>query len=142
MLIDSNTVLREGAARTTGAGEAIALTSFTKPGKQNPIPFCIKVTEDYTGGTSMTFALQQADLRNGAFSEVKGFSLTVPTADLKKGTMLPVRYLPRDITKPWIRLSYVAEGSFSTGSVFAYVGREVEEPYEEGMYIKDGKVVG
>lgn len=142
MITDSNLILREGAAHSSGAGEAVALSSLAFPGKHDPVAMVLCVTESYTGGTAMTFTLQQADRRNGEFSAVPGFSLTVPISELEAGTLLPLRHLPRGVTKPWVRLAYSAEGSFSTGSVFCAITRERPEPYEAGMYADRGRIVG
>ena len=142
MLIDSNLVLKEGDAYATGAGDALALTSLKFAGRMEPIPFIFKVTTSYTGGTSMTFKLQQSDTENGSYTDVDGSSFTLALAALVVGAEAPIRYLPRGVTKPWIKLAYTAAGTFTAGKIFAGVTRESPEAYAAGMYIDSGTVVG
>lgn len=142
MLVDSNLVLKEGAVTATGSGDPVGLTSLQIPGKGDPIPFAFKVTESFAGGTSVAFKLQQSATRDGGYVDVDGSGFSMPTAALTVGARAPVKYLPRGVTKQWIRLAWTVAGSFTAGKIFAALAREDSEPYEAGQYIDGGKVEG
>ena len=145
MVIDSNLVLMDstpilGAAVT---GNAVPLTSFLKPGREEPIPICAKVVgTDFAGGTSITFKLIQSDTQGGTYTDVPGSSITVALADLTVGKPIGWRHLPRGVSKPWINMSATPTGTFTAGSVFAAIVREDALPMEAGMYFDKGKNVG
>lgn len=83
MIIDSNTVLLDSAP-ILGAvvtGDAVGLTSFFNPGREEPIPVSAKVVEDFKGGTSVAFKLQQAETKDGSYEDVSGSSVSVALAD-------------------------------------------------------------
>ena len=143
MLIDSNLVLADNEAITSNiAGSAVALTSFKKPGREEPIPFYMVCTVAGAGGTSVAFKLQQADTQGGTYSDVPGASWTVLLAALTKGARLGPRFLPEGVTKPWIKLVSTNTGTFTAGKVFAAIVREDDLPMESGMYIDHGVTVG
>lgn len=145
MLIDSNLVLMDGTP-ILGApvtGPAVALTSLLKPGRAEPIPICAKVVgEAFAGGTSITFKLTQSDTEAGTYTEVSSSAVTVPLADLKVGTPIGWRFLPRGTSKPWLKVVATPTGTFTAGKIFAAVVREDDLPYEAGMYIDKGIVRG
>lgn len=142
MLVDSNLVLKEGAVTATGSGDPVGLTSLQIPGKGDPIPFAFKVTETFAGGTSVAFKLQQSDAKDGTYADVEGSGFTMTQAALVVGARAPIKYLPRGVTKQWIKLAYTVTGSFTAGKIFAALTREDHEPYEAGQYIDGGKVKG
>ncbi len=142
MLVDSNLVLKEGAITATGAGDPVGLTSLQIPGKGEPVPFAFKVTESFAGGTSVAFKLQQSASRDGSYADVDGSEFAMPAAALTVGARAPVKYLPRGVTKPWLKLAWTVTGSFTAGKIFAALVREDIEPYEAGQYIDGGKVEG
>ena len=145
MLIDSNTVFFDSAAVTSGevTGNAVGLTSLMKPGRAEPIHICAKVVEeDFSGGTSIDFKLTQSDRESGSYDDVPGSAVTVPLADLKVGKTIGWRFLPAGVTKPWLKMVATPSGSFTTGRIFAAVVREESQPWEDGMYIDAGSVVG
>lgn len=142
MLIDSNLVSLDGVSIASEAtGTAVGLTSFLKPGREEPVPVSVRLTEAAAGGTSLTLKLQQCATEDGSFEDVPGSSLTLAAADLVTGRNLGWRFLPPGVTQPWIRVVATPEGSFSAGKLFAAVVREDELPYEEGMYIDKGRVL-
>ena len=63
-------------------------------------------------------------------------------AGLKTGKPLGWRFIPRGVTKPWLKLVVSPGGTFSAGKLFAAIVREDELPYEDGMYIDKGSLVG
>ena len=144
MLIDSNAVLLDGVnvAGTVVTGVAVGLTSFLKPGREEPVPVAVKVAEGFAGGTSVTLKLQEAAAENGSFTDVADSAVTVAAAKLVPGARIGWRFLPRGVEKPWIRLVATPSGTFTAGSLFGAVVREDELPQEAGMYIDAGVVKG
>lgn len=142
MLVDSNLVLKEGAVTANGAGDPVGLTSLRIPGKGEVVPFAFKVTESFAGGTSVAFKLQQSATRDGSYADVDGSEFTLATAALAVGARAPIKYLPRGVTKPWLKLAWTVTGSFTAGKIFAALVREDSEAYEAGQYINSGKVEG
>lgn len=145
MLLDANLISLDSAAVTSSAvtGSAVPLTSFLIPGREEPIPICAKVVgADFAGGTSITFKLTQSDTQDGTYTDVPASSVTVALADLKAGKTIGWRFLPRGVSKPWLKIVATPTGTFTAGKVFGAVVREDDLPYEAGMYIDKGVVVG
>ena len=143
MIIDSPLVFLDGediSEATTG--NAVGLTSFLKPGREEPIPLCIRMVEAAAGGTGIELTLQESDSEDGTFTDVPGASLTVKLADLGAGARLGWRWLPAAVEKPWVRLSMTPEGTFTAGKIFAALTREDALPYEAGMHIDGGVAQG
>lgn len=142
MIIDSNLVLVDSAALSgTVTSNVVGLTSLKKPGKFDAIPIYFGCTGDVAGGTSIAVKLQQSDTSSGEFADVPGSSMTLLLADLQAiaaGGHAPYKYLPRGVTKPWIKMVVTATGTFTGGKFFAAIMREDDEPYEEGFYIDRG----
>lgn len=142
MLIDSNLVSIDSAELSgTITPVAIPLTSLYRPGRMERPLVCVQGSKDCAGGTSVTIGFQQADEENGTFAAV-GPTFVVPLADLQKGIPVGPRFLPREIVKPWVKITATKQGSFSNGTLFAAVVREDVMPYDEGMYIDRGEVQG
>lgn len=146
MLIDSNAVLVEaelkGAAIT---GDPVGLTSLKIPGKFDCLPIYFSASPDIAGGTKITVKLQQADTKDGVYADVDGSTWEATTAqlqDISKGARVGIKWMPRSVTKPWVKMVVTPTGSYTKGKVFAAVTREDYEGYEPGLYIKGGKVVG
>lgn len=144
MIIDSNAVLMDNKAitSTTVNGDAVGLTSLFKPGRAEPIRIVTKVVSDFSGGTSVTFKLSECATQNGSYYDITSSAITIPTSELRAGKVIGWRILPSGVSKRWIKMVAAPTGTFATGSVFAAVVREEEQPYEEGMYIDAGTVKG
>lgn len=143
MIIDSQLVFLDGEDISAAAtGNAVALTSFLKPGREEPIPICIRMVEAAAGGTSIALTLQECDSEKGTFADVPGASLTVALADLGAGARLGWRWLPPAVEKPWVRLSITPTGTFTAGKIFAALAREDDLPYAAGMHIAGGVAAG
>ena len=138
MLIDDNLVSIDSQALSgTVTPVAIALNAFKKPGRQEPIPVAIRATRDVAGGTSLTIGFSQSDTQAGTFNAA-GPSWTVTLAELQTGLCVGPRWLPREITKPWIKITVSKTGTFTAGKLFAAVVREDDLPYVSGLYIDKG----
>lgn len=145
MLIDSNLVLLDSATivSTAVTGPAVALTSLLNPGRAEPIPICAKVVgEAFAGGTSITFKLTQSDSEAGTYTDVPGSATTVAASDLKIGTLIGWRFLPRGASKPWLKMVATPSGTFTAGKIFGAIVREDDLPYEAGMYFDKGVLQG
>ncbi len=141
MIIDSNLILFEGSV-STKTGDPIALNSLQIPGKAEPILINCKFTENLAGATSVTLSLQQADSKDGTFSDVSGASLNVAAADFIVGKRTAWRFIPRSVTNPWLRLKVTVTGTPTAGKLFCALSGFEDEPYEAGQYINKGIVVG
>ena len=144
MILDDNLVSIDNADLRGSAitGNAVALTSFQKPGRMGPIPMMVTVSADATGGTGVALSLLQADAQDGSFTEVPGSNMTVASADMHPGMNIGWRYLPAGVTKQWLKVKVAPTGTYTAGKVFAAVTREEILPYVAGMYISDGVVKG
>lgn len=143
MLIDSTLVLIDDKDISSAiTGEGVALTSFLKPGREEPIPLCIRMTEAAAGGTSLALKLQECDSADGTWADVPGASVSVVLAGLGAGRRLGWRWLPAAVSKPWVRLVATPTGTFTAGKLFAALAREDDLPLEGGMYIDGGTVKG
>ena len=138
MIIDSNLVSIDSQALSgTVTPVAVALNAFKKPGRQGPIPVAIRATANTAGGTSLTIGFSQADTQSGEYSAV-GPSWTVTLAELQTGLCVGPRWLPREVDKPWIKITVSKTGTFTAGKLFAAVVREDDLPYVSGLYIDKG----
>lgn len=143
MIIDSNLVFTDGPITATSSSELVPLTSFFKPGRMDPIPFALRVTEDFTNLTSLTITLMESDSQEGTYTEVPAATMTIPLAKLKAGAALGWRFLPNTVEKQWLKLAYTVTGTAPTkGRIFAAMLREREAGYVAGMYINGGVVKG
>lgn len=143
MLIDSNLVFTDAPVTATGVSDPVALTSLYRPGRADPIPILVRVTEDFTALTSLTVKITECATKDGVYTDVSAASMTIPLADLKTGKKFGWRYLPANVDKQWLKLAYTVTGTAPTaGKLFAAIMREIEEPYEAGMYIDGGVVKG
>lgn len=139
MLIDDNLISIDCASlASTITGAPIALTSLLKPGRNTPIPCCVMVNEPAVGGTSIAIKLQQAATKDGVYSDVAGGSVTVALANMTPGKNIWLRFLPASVTNQWIKFVVTPTGSFTGGTVSAFVAREDEFLTESGMYIDGG----
>lgn len=143
MMLDDNLVSIDGKELSgTITGEAIALTSFQKPGRMGPVPMYVAVEGETSGGTSLTFTLKQSTDKDGEYENVAGSEVVVQMDAISPGKNLAWRFLPMGVTKPWIKIEATADGSFEGGKLFAAVVREELLSYEDGMYIDGGTVKG
>lgn len=146
MLLDSNNISIDNKPATSAiTGDAIPLTSLLKPGREEAICVFIRATEPVCAATgdgaasNMTFTIQQADAKDGTFETVA--TATVPLADLGKSVPLAWRWLPPAVTKSWLKINAQADGSVSSGKIFAAIVREDPLDYEDGMYIDKGQLM-
>jgi len=158
MIIDSNLVLIDHLTETEigSAGQnmsrAVPLTSFLEPGRQGPIPIVVQLSDGLLSEETITFKLFQGDEyaeaeTNSSGSEADWEEIGTFTASgpMKKGCRIGWRFLPRSVTKQWLRLQ-VGDTSDTSGShkatdltVFAAVVREDLFEYDKLLYINAGR---
>ena len=143
MLLDDNLIFFEDAALSGSIASApVPLTSLKKPGRAEPICVCCRVMETAQGGTSLTLKLQESDTETGTYADVAGSSETIPAAALTKGNKVYLRWLPGAVAKSWLKCAVTASGTFTAGKLTCAIVREDDQPYEAGLYIDKGQVVG
>jgi hypothetical protein len=144
MLLDDNLIFFEKASLGSAVtSAAVPLNSLFKPGKAEPICVFCKVNETAATGTSITLKLQEADSEAGDYSDVPGSSETILTAALVKDAKVYLRWLPAGVKKQWLKMNVTLTGStFTAGKITAAIVREDEQPYQAGMYIDKGAVIG
>lgn len=144
MILDDNLIFFENASLGSAVtSAAVPLTSLMKPGKAEPICVFAKCNQTAATGTSITLKLQEADSEAGDYSDVPGSSETILTAALVKDAKIYLRWLPGSVTKQWLKVDVTLTGStFTAGKITCAITREDEQPYQAGMYIDKGAVVG
>ena len=139
-IIDRNSVLFEGPLAAAATGNPVALTSLKLPGRMDPMPLRLSVTEAFSPDEmkSLAIHMEEADSADGPWASVPGASVTVDnTAEnpgLSLGARPYLRHLPQGVRKCWLRLVFTpvsAEGkNVTSGRLFAALTREEDLPYE------------
>lgn len=90
-------------------------------GNGSPVALRIQAVETFNNLTSLTVTLEQDD--TAAFSSAKSITLAVlPLADLVAGGSTPFDFMPKGVTKQFIRLKYTVAGTGpTTGKITAGV---------------------
>jgi len=158
MIIDSNLVLIDHLTKEEigEAGQnmsrAVPLTSFLEPGRQGPIPIVVQLSDGLVEGETITFKLFQGDAdadaetNANAGADWEEISSVTASGPMKKGCRIGWRFLPRSVTKQWLRLQ-VGDTNDNQGSghkatdltVFAAVVREDLFEYDKLLYINAGR---
>ncbi|MBE6441849.1 MAG: hypothetical protein E7022_05885 [Desulfovibrio desulfuricans] len=144
MILDDNLIFFEAASLGSAVtSAAVPLNSLKKPGREEPICVFAMCNQTAATGTSITLKLQEADSESGEYSDVPGSSETILTAALVKGARIYLRWLPGNVKKNWLKVDVTLTGSdFTAGKITAAIVREDSLPYEAGLYIDKGRVVG
>jgi len=141
MLLDDNLVMIDSAALVSAiTPTAVGLKSFLHPGKMDAVPvyICADKTTSGNASAAITINFQQASAQIGNSSGASssgvwvnaGPSWTLTASQLASGVPVGPRYLPREVTQPWIRLNVSKTGTFSAGALTAAIVREDYQPYE------------
>lgn len=93
------------------------------PGKAELGSILAQVTDDFAGGTSIQAQLVMSDTADGdsltGTIEVVQETAPVPAAQLKAGYRFRLDKMPPGITKRYLGLRYVVDGTFTTGTITA-----------------------
>ncbi len=94
----------------------------------DPIPLLAIVKEDFNNLTSLKVAVE-TDSTDAFTSAVELASSTVLLANLKKGKMIPLSFMPAG-NKGFVRLKYTVTGTApTTGKLSAYLTNAVEQSF-------------
>lgn len=141
-IIDRNAVFFEGPLIADARSSAVPLTALKIPGRMEPMPMRVSVTEAFSPEEiqSLSLSLEQADIADGSWSAVPGAAWSATGAELVSGARLGPRFLPQGVRKPWLRLIFTLSPqtgkSVTTGKLFAALLREEDLPYEPALQVK------
>ena len=139
-IIDSTSVFFEGPLTAESTGQAVPLTALRLPGRMEPMPLRISVTQAFVADEvqSLTITMQEADSPDGPWTDVPAATWAASGTELSLGARLGPRFLPRGVRKCWLRLRLTptAAGDISRGSIFAALLREEDWPYEEALKVR------
>ena len=125
LYLDKKLELSDGQSITSGSIESQNVIDFgVEHGSAEGKSIDIRVTEDFAGGTSVQFVLQ--DSANGTTFTDRITSTAYPAASLKTshGNPLCSIAVPAGLGR-YMRLKYVATGTFTKGKVHAILNTEV-----------------
>lgn len=123
----------------------VALTALTLPGRMEPMPLRVSVTEAFDPAevASLGLTLEEAATADAAAADwkaVPGAAWTVSGDALTLGARLGPRFLPQGVRACFLRLSLTPtakEGkSIGKGRIFAALMREDEQPWEAALQKK------
>jgi len=125
MLIDSNSVLFDHVAITSSAvnSTSVPLTSLEYPGHSEPISMFCRVSTAFASGTSLAVKIQES-ADNSTWSDVSGTTMSLALSALTKGADFGYRFLPKNVSKAYVRLVATPTGTFTAGKLFAAIVRE------------------
>ena len=144
-IIDRNCIFFEGPLTAPATGPVVALTALTLPGRMEPMPLRISVTEvfDPAEVASLGLTLEEtasADAADADWKAVPGAAWTVPGEALTLGSRLGPRFLPQGVRESFLRLTLTPvakEGkTLGKGRIFAALMREDEQPWEAALQKK------
>ncbi len=93
-----------------------------------PVEIFVQVTEDFNNLTSLEVAVQTSEDEDFASSSDLT-KQTIPLADLKKGTVSSIKFLPKG-NLGYMRLKYTVTGTEpTTGAIFAGITDGTQESF-------------
>ena len=142
-IIDRNSIFFEGPLTANATGNAVGLTGLKIPGRMEPMPLRLSVTEAFLPAETqnLTITLEESDSADGPWAAVPGATVSVANPveapALALGARPYLRFLPQGVRKGWLRLSFAltpVEGkTVTTGRIFAALTREEDLPYEPAI---------
>ena len=140
-IIDRNCILFEGPLTSETLGQAVPLSALKLPGRMEPMPLRISVTEAFSPDeiSALELRLQEADSPDteDGWSDIPAALWQTNGDSLGLGARLGSRFLPQGTRKSWLRLvlTPTATGSVSRGRIFAALQREEDWPYEAALQV-------
>lgn len=96
----------------------------------NPVPLMAVIKEDFNNLTTLKVAVYTAETEDMA-DAVELASSTVAAANLTKGKMIPLVFMPTG-NKGYVRLKYTVSGSApTTGKVSAYLTDAIPQSHHD-----------
>ena len=145
-IIDRNSVFFEGPLTANATGNPVALNGLKIPGRMEPMPLRLSVTEAFTPAETqtLTIRMEESDSADGPWAAVPGASVSVAnTAEapgLPLGARPYLRFLPQGVRGSWLRLCFeitpVEGKTITSGRIFAALTREEDLPYEPAIMAK------
>ena len=143
-IIDRNCIFFEGPLTAPATGPVVALTSLTLPGRMEPMPLRVSVTEAFDSAEveSLGLALEEASTADAGaeWTEVPGAAWTIPGEALVLGARLGPRFLPQGVRASFLRLRLTPVArdgkTIGQGRIFAALMREDEQPWEAALQKK------
>ena len=142
-IIDRNCIFFEGPLTSNATGNAVGLTGLKIPGRMEPMPLRLSVTEAFLPAEtqSLTITMEESDSADGPWSTVTGATVSIDNREeapaLALGARPYLRFLPQGARRSWLRLSFavtpVAGKNVSQGRLFAALTREEDLPYEPAV---------
>ena len=142
-IIDRNCIFFEGPLTANATGNAVALTGLKIPGRMEPMPLRLSVTEAFLPAETqnLTITMEESDSADGPWAAVAGATVSVTNSaeapGLALGSRPYLRFLPQGVRRGWLRLSFavtpVAGKTVSAGRIFAALTREEDLPYEPAI---------
>lgn len=136
MIIDQFGVFfDDSAAAATMTSKVITVTPYV--GRDDSMCITILAKGANTAALNFTVKVQQS-ANNATFADVETFTFT-------KADALPVIKvvrLPLSVKEKYVRLTATVSGAVDGVKVFAGVTRDHFAPYDKGLYIDKGKVIG
>lgn len=102
----------------TGSAASASLDVGANLGEGEPVFLHAQVVEAFSGGTSITLALQDSD-DNSAFDNVL-VTYPVPLSELKAGYEFKFGSVPRKL-KRYLRMSATVSGTMTGGKLTAFI---------------------
>ena len=140
-IIDRHCILFEGPLTSETSGQAVPLTALKLPGRMEPMPLRVSVTEAFSADevSSIEFCLQEADSPDSedGWSDIPAARWQTNAEALGLGARPGPRFLPQGMRKSWLRLRLTptATGDISRGRIFAALQREEDWPYEAALQV-------
>ena len=144
-IIDRNCIFFEGPLNGAATGAPVALTSLPLPGRMEPMPLRISVTEAFDPAEveSLALALEEAgapDADDAGWTAVPGAAWTMSGEALSLGARLGPRFLPQGVRASFLRLKLTPKAgdgkTIGKGRIFAALMREDEQPWEPALQKK------
>lgn len=96
----------------------------------NPVPLLVMVKEDFNNLTELKVTVE-TDSSSDFLNAVELASSTVAAANLKKGKMVPISFMPAG-NKGYVRLNYIVVGTAPTiGKVSAYLTDAIPQSHHD-----------
>lgn len=95
-----------------------------------PVPLLVMVKEDFNNLTSLKVAVETSETADFG-TTIELASSTVVAANLKKGKLIPLSFLPAG-NKGFVRLGYTVNGTAPTaGKVSAYLVDAIPQSFQD-----------
>lgn len=118
MIIDKSIEFSTEQAMATGVSDNTLDVKVGGDAMTNELMLVVRTVEKAAGGTSFTVELQTSDTEDFATTKVLYNSGAVPLSDITKDGIICAVRMPRGC-KRYLRLNYTADGTFTTGKVWA-----------------------